>query len=640
MHILLETGNQRALEKPTEQRAAPVPAIDHLDRRSAMPISTLPRLRRSRLTLGMFTAVALAVQLGALVPALAANETVTVNFALNGGTPTYRATGFIYGLSQDASQPPQNLLSDIKVKNMRAGGSQIGCPNGGWVNGQYAPRRDFIRAYYAKARAVGSKYIMILAGIWGADGVCNVPRWPGDNGSWTEYSSFLGQVIADAVASGMTGPDVHWDIWNEPNIFFWGRSQAQYLEMWRRGVQQIRAAIPGAVIEGPSMAGVPSTSNGWLNTYLDYVKANNVVPGIMSWHDLPGDPVPDVNAANAMLSSRGMSVQGYSINEYGASGAEQQPGPSAWYIARLERAGADGARANWGNVGQNPSLYQTMGWLVTTGNQPMGQWWVYKRYADQTGLRTNIAPGPSVDGVVFQDSGAGRSITLLGKRAGGGTGIVTVQFNSVPAFLVAGGTTNVLIERMPSTNAFVSAPTVVSSGSVAVNGSSLAISIDWSNALDAYAVTLTPGSGGPFPAPGTFYRLIARHSGKVADVAGCGTGDGVDVRQWTSLGNACQQWSFVATDSGFFRVVNRNSGKVLDVASCGTGDGVDVRQWTWLNNNCQQWSVNSLGNGFYRLTNRNSGKVLDVAGVSTADGANIFQWTSNNGTNQQWQIVP
>jgi hypothetical protein len=596
--------------------------------------------RRPRLAVWLGAALAVLVQLSIVARAFAANETVSVNFASSGGTPTYRASGFIYGLSADASQPPQNLLSDIKVKNIRAGGSQLGCPNGGWVNGQYGPRWNFVRAYHDKARAVGSKFIMILAPIWGADGVCNVPRWPGDNGNWTEYTSFVAQIISDAIASGMTGPDVHWDIWNEPNIFFWGRSQAQYLEMWRRGVQQIRAAIPGAVIEGPSMAGVPSTSNAWLNTYLDFVRANNVVPTILSWHDLPGDPVPDVSVANAMLSSRGMSVAGYSINEYGAFGAEQQPGPSAWYIARLERAGADGARANWGNVGQNPSLHQTMGWLVTTGNQPMGQWWVYKRYADQTGVRTNFTPSASVDGVVFQDSSARRSITLLGKRNGGGTGIVTVQFNNVPGFLVANGTINVLVERMPSTNAFVSAPAVVSSGSTAVNGTSVAVSIDWSNALDAYAITLTPGTSGSFPAPGAFYRLISRHSGKVADVASCGMADGVDVRQWTSLGNSCQQWSFVATDGGYYRIINRNSGKVLDVAGCGTTDGVDVRQWTWLNNGCQQWSLSSLGNGFYSLTNRNSGKVLDVAGVSTADGANIHQWTWLNGTNQQWQIAP
>jgi hypothetical protein len=39
------------------------------------------------------------------------------------------------------------------------------------------------------------------------------------------------------------------------------------------------------------------------------------------------------------------------------------------------------------------------------------------------------------------------------------------------------------------------------------------------------------------------------------------------------------------------RLVNVNSGKVADVADCGTADGTTVRQWTWLNNACQQWRL-------------------------------------------------
>jgi hypothetical protein len=78
---------------------------------------------------------------------------------------------------------------------------------------------------------------------------------------------------------------------------------------------------------------------------------------------------------------------------------------------------------------------------------------------------------------------------------------VTVQFNNVPSFLIANGSTNVLVERMPSTNAYVSAPTVVSNGPMTVSGSSLTVNINWSNALDAYAITLTPGSGGATPTP-------------------------------------------------------------------------------------------------------------------------------------------
>jgi hypothetical protein len=423
--------------------------------------------------------------------ALAATENMTVNFALFGGTPTYRASGFIYGLSQNAASPATSLQTQIKVKQMRAGGSQIGCPNGGWVNGAYSARWTFEQAYYNRARQSGAHLEMILAALWGSDGKCNVPSWPGDNGNWTAYTNFINQVISSVKAAGMTGSDVRWDMWNEPNIFFWGRSQSQYLEMIRRGTLQIRAALPGAVIEGPSCACAPT--NSWFTTYLDYVKANGVVPNILSWHDLPGDPANEAFALNNLLSARGLSVQGFDINEYGAFGAEQQPGPSAWYISRLERCNCDGSRANWGNVGQTPSLYDTMGWLVTANaNQTMGQWWVYQRYASQTGQRTNITPSATHDGIVFQDSGAHRSVAVFGATASAATGSITVTYTNIPSWLQTNSSLHVVVERMPSTNAFVSAPTTVSSTRVSTSNNSVTVTLNWTNALDAYAITLTP----------------------------------------------------------------------------------------------------------------------------------------------------
>jgi len=250
---------------------------------------------------------------------------------------------------------------------MRAGGSQIGCPNGGYVNGGYAARWNLIKAYYARARGTGAHFSLLVSGMWGSDGVCNVPRLPGDGGNWTEYTAFVNQLIADAKANGMTGSDVRWDLWNEPNIFFWGRTQSQYLEMIKRGTRMVRAAIPGAVIEGPSYAGVPTGGNSWWNTYLDYVKANNVVPGIMSWHDLPGDPATD---------------------------------------------SADGA--------------------------------------------------------------------------------IDVRYANIPSWLNTSGSVNVLVERMPSTNAYVSAPAVVSNGRRTVSGNAVTVSLNWTSAKDAYAITLTP----------------------------------------------------------------------------------------------------------------------------------------------------
>ena len=200
----------------------------------------------------------------------------------------------------------------------------------------------------AHASALGGQFVLLVHDLWGADGAA-ISRFPGDNGDWSDYDNFLTRLINDVRA---TGAPVEWDLWNEPNLgIFWNRTQSQYFELWRRTYQRVRAAFPDQLIVGPSFAGVPSTTNTWWNQYLDFVKANNVVPDIVSWHSLPGDPVANVAAANATLDPRGIPhPRPYQINEYGASN-EQNPGDGSWYIARLERAGADGLRANWASGG-------------------------------------------------------------------------------------------------------------------------------------------------------------------------------------------------------------------------------------------------------------------------------------------------
>jgi hypothetical protein len=403
------------------------------------------------------------------------------------GAPTYRASGFIYGVSQDGSQPSNAVLTDIKIKFLRAGGAQIGCPNGGYVNGQYDARWKSVKAYYAKAKAIGATFLLLVHDIWGADAVCKVPRWPGAGGDWTEYTTFLAQLIKDAEANGMTGTDVRWELWNEPDYAgFWGGTQAQWLEMWKRGYQQIRAALPDAVIEGPSLA---SGTGGWFNAFLDYIKTNDVIPDYIGWHEAGGggDPMSDASNARAALSKRGINVTNLNISEYG-SGTEQNPGHSAWFIARFERAGLDGLRSNWGG---GTGLYSTMGGLVTSTWQPNGQWWIYKRYAEQTGMRTNVTPGTQVDAVAYQDADAARSIVVVGNR-GGTTGAVNVTVKNVPAWLQTAGATQILVERMPNGTAAISTPTVVSNAPTTVRCNTLNVAIDWATATDGYVISMTP----------------------------------------------------------------------------------------------------------------------------------------------------
>jgi hypothetical protein len=422
-------------------------------------------------------------------------STITIDFATQYGAPTYRASGFIYGLSENGTVPAPGLQTDIKTKFIRAGGAQLDCPDGGYVNGQYARRWNSVKGYYARTKAIGATFILLTHDLWGADAVCNVPRWPGDNGDWTEFVDFTTQVISDVKATGMTDSDVQWDIWNEPDLGqFWGRSQGQYLEMWKHAYRQIRAAVPDAVMVGPSTAGQPSSSWSWFTTYLDYVKANDVVPTYLSWHQLitSSDPQTSKDNLDELLAARGISVLGYQVNEYGANAAEQQAGPSAWYLGRFERAGIDALRANWGMGG---GLYMGMGDLVTGSGQSLASWWTYKRYADMTGTLAAIVDGSEIDGVAATDAGTKKASVVLGSRAGV-TGAVTVQLNNIPSYLLSSGTTHIKVERIPEGGGAVSAPAAVWEQDMTVSSNALILTVNWSGVHDAYAITLTPRKRG------------------------------------------------------------------------------------------------------------------------------------------------
>jgi unsaturated rhamnogalacturonyl hydrolase len=147
-------------------------------------------------------------------------------------------------------------------------------------------------------------------------------------------------------------------------------------------------------------------------------------------------------------------------------------------------------------------------------------------------------------------------------------------------------------------------------------------------------VTATP------VAPGGYYRIVARHSGKPIAVQGGSTANGANVFQSSTGAPAASEWQLADLGNGYHRIVNRQSGKVLNVAGAGTANGADVDQWSWANVAQQMWSLGDLGNGYHRLTARHSAKALDVSGAATADGANVDQWSWVGASQQQFQLVP
>ena len=132
-----------------------------------------------------------------------------------------------------------------------------------------------------------------------------------------------------------------------------------------------------------------------------------------------------------------------------------------------------------------------MGDLVATNWQPNSQYWIYKRYADQTGSRISVTAGTQVDAVAYQDACAAKSIIVVGNK-GGVTGSVNVVIKNIPTWLQTGGSTTILLERMPTGDAALTAPAVVSNAAATVNCNSTVVTINWATSTDGYVVTLSP----------------------------------------------------------------------------------------------------------------------------------------------------
>jgi hypothetical protein len=560
--------------------------------------------------------------------ASAAVESVTVDLNPNNGAPTNRASGFLYGLSEDGSAPAGALLSDLKPKLFRGGAVQSGTL-GGWAGGGYngyLPRFNSVKAQYNRANSIGAKYQMLLSDMWYGG---NAPNFPGDNGDWTSWNNFLTQLVNDKKANNMT--NALYDIWNEPDgDFFWNRTDAQYSEMWKRGVQLIRSLDANAVIVGPGYGGFNSNQ---LSAWLDYAKANNVLPNILDWH-FSADPVADVQTAKNLVSAKGISgVSSYSIGEYIWSD-QQNSGYTAWYLARLEKSGVSGANhAIWDHC-------CTFGYLddiLTTSSQKKGQWWTYKAYADMSGTIVGTNASANIDGVSSKNSGTSSALSLLGNK-GGVTGDIDVNIInfSTAAYLVNNGKTHVVISWINNLDP-LAAPVITQTLDVTVVNNAIKVTIPWNYAVDAFTIALTPSSSSTLCSGSK--KIVNQNSGKVLEISANSTVNGGLAQQWDYISTPSQKWTLTDAGGGYCKLTNQNSGKALEIGGNSTVNGARAQQWDYIGTPSQQWQLIDVGGGITQIVNRNSGKTLEISNNSTVNGGAAQQWDYVNMPSQRWSIV-
>ena len=276
------------------------------------------RIGPGRLLLTAGAALTLACAL--LVPAAghaAAGESLAVDLSSTRGPSTGVGEGFLYGFTEDGTQPADQFIQPLGINAFRGGGWF----SGGWIRDGYqngtATQAD-LNSIIEEARRLTqppyhAQYQVLVTDIYGLNGgQPSNTMYPCDNGNCSNWISFIDATVGALQATGLK---FAYDIDNEPDIsVFWTRgvNSTQYFQMWDTAFREIRRIGPGAQIVGPSFGFTPQRSPGEWQTWLAHVKAAGTVPDMISNHNEGDvdDPVTVAQTLNSDLAAAGIGGAG------------------------------------------------------------------------------------------------------------------------------------------------------------------------------------------------------------------------------------------------------------------------------------------------------------------------------------------
>jgi Ricin-type beta-trefoil lectin domain len=607
-------------------------------------------IKRTRL-LGLATAVAtlLALAVPLLGPAQSASaaESLSVNLASVTGPATAVGEGFLYGISQDGTQPADQYLEPLGITAFRGGGHV----NRGWIGDNYtygSATQTEVATVIAQARRLTqspyhAQYQVLLSDIYGADGgQPSNTTYPCANGNCSNWVTYISDVVSALQASGLS---FAYDIWNEPDIsVFWpgGAQTTEYYQMWNSAYKEIRSVAPNATIVGPDFAYTPQQNQAEWQGFLSNAKSNATVPTEITNHEEGDgdDPVADSHAIESDISAAGISpAPKLSANEYQPAD-RQTAGVTAWYLARFAQSGyANAMRGNWVCC-----LTPNLTGVLTNVNgtyEPNGNWWALRDYADMTGSLVSTSGEAGTTAIsAAEDSSAKRSVAIIGDD-NGYTGAASVTYSglaSVP-WLASNGSVNVTVDRIPDQYP-LSSPQVVYDQNVSASSGSITVPLTFQASHDAFAIYLTPATssgGGGFPSG--YHRLVIGNDSLCLDVFGNTTASGAAIDQYTCNGQSNQQFQFVPTSGGYGELQAQNSGDDVAVAGNSTAQGTpDIVQEPVSGASGSLWKPAQQSDGSWQFQNSNSGLCLDVHGAGSNTGQQLDQWPCKNapGTNQDF----
>lgn len=436
----------------------------------------------------------------ALPPAAPASAatTITVNLASSTGPVFHGASGALYGLSENGV-PGADLIGPLHVRTIAQGPANAAQHPTGHAD-QVAP--EFFGS--------GGQYLLDYMQDY-------YSQWPYQNVGIPAYLTTV-DTIVDAVKSGPYASKYVFVPFNEPNDIWYNLNpsasgfaaqMAQFESDWATVYHRIRADDPGALIAGPNTSYYDPTVMG---DFLAYAKANNVLPNMITWHELSPS-----------------SLQNYPANYASVTALEKQDGVGALPIDIDEYAdryhlSVPGEMVQWLSMFENTKVYADMPFWDIADNysdtavrndEPTGQWWLMDWYGALTGNTVQVTPPQpntvdTLQGLAALDASKKQARIIVADPSGGSD---TVAITGLSPGLF-GSAVHVSVQSIGWTgyDGAASTPIADAETNYSVHSGTVDVPLGALNPAAAYQLIVTPAGSASVPSvspPATQQYLAA-----------------------------------------------------------------------------------------------------------------------------------
>jgi hypothetical protein len=420
-------------------------------------------------------------------------ERLVIDLATNTGAFHGGASGSLYGVYGDGV-PSRNLIEGMKLRTVSTKAQ----------DGPQHPGADALEGLPPFVDSGGKDVYIYMTDIYRGFPY----QWPGDNGParLADFKEKIKKQVAQVKTMSDYKGHVVYVPFNEPegNMFgtgTWSYNKVSWLDdpqyffaAWKEVYHLIKSLDPGARIAGPNTSLLFDQNKG----FLQYAKDNNVVPDVMTWHELSSPAAVRTSVAKyrGWEKEIGIGPLPINVNEYGHNYHLSVPGQVIQWVSAIEESKIDADLAYWNIDGNlNDSAVEA--------NKGNGQWWLFNAYGHMSGHTVQVtAPHPNVQytlqGVATLDKDKKQSRALFGGKSGD----ADVVFRNVDTGLF-GKTVHVAVQEIPWTGQVGGSaqPLRLADQKVDVGADgTVTLPMRGMNDMSAYQVILSPGGGGGVPA--------------------------------------------------------------------------------------------------------------------------------------------